>query len=424
MAKATAASRSIRPNGGPRARPKPGPATSLGRLAASTVGRRLSGGGIIVEDERGDLRLGRSQPPVRVRVHDARTYRALLWRGSIGLGQSYVDGWWDCDDLTALVRVLVRNRKVLGEVQDRFGRATTRITDPVRRLKRRSPAADGRDVRAHYDIGNEFFSRMLDPTMSYSCALFESPDMTLEEASVAKLNRICRKLALSPIDHVLEIGTGWGGFAIHAATHFGCRVTSTTISTEQYTYATKKVSDLGLSHRVTILQQDFRDLRGQYDKLVSIEMIEAVGWRHVDIFFKSCARLLRPEGLMALQAITISDRSYDRAKNDRDFIKAFIFPGGCLPSVNAIAASVAKTDMRLVDLEDIGSHYAETLRRWKALVDDHQSEIETLGFDERFLRLWRLYLSYCEAAFIERHVSDVQFVLAKAEWRPPLLVRP
>ncbi len=423
MAEPKAATRSIRPEGASRAGGSPGPVASLGRLAASIVGRTLSGGTILVEDDTGELRLGRAEPRVRVRVHDPRAFGALLRNGSIGLGQSYVDGWWDCEDLTEFVRVLVHNRGIAGRARDRFGRATSLITDPVRRLWRRPPAVDRRDVRAHYDIGNEFFSLMLDPTMSYSCALFERPDMTLEEASVAKLDRICRKMDLSAADHVVEIGTGWGGFAIHAATHFGCRVTSTTVSAEQYIYATKKVADLGLSDRVTILQQDYRDLRGQYDKLVSIEMIEAVDWRLLGTFFKQCASLLRPDGLMALQAITIADRSYDRAKNDRDFIKAFIFPGGCLPSVNAIAASVTKTDMRLVDLEDIGRHYAETLRRWRARVDDHRREIEDLGFDERFLRLWRLYLSYCEAAFIERHVSDVQIVLAKPDWRPPLLLR-
>ena len=249
---------------------------------------------------------------------------------------------------------------------DRFGRATSIFTDPFRRLWRRPPAVDRRDVRAHYDIGNEFFCRMLDPTMSYSCALFERPDMTLEEASIAKLDRICRKLApltrrprrgdrhrVGRLRHPRgdtfrmpgDLHDGLGG-AVHLAT--------------------KKVADLGLSDRVTILQQDYRDLRGQYDKLVSIEMIEAVDWPLLGHLLQECARLLRPDGLMALQAITIADRSYDRAKNDRDFIKAFIFPGGCLPSVNAIAASVAKTDMRLVDLEDIGTHYAETLRRWRA----------------------------------------------------------
>jgi cyclopropane-fatty-acyl-phospholipid synthase len=422
MGESAAPTRSIRPNGRSSGWTA-APAARFGRRAASMLGRRLSRGTLLVRDDVGTLRLGVSDPVVRVHVHDRRAYGALLARGSVGLGQSYVDGWWDCDDLTQLVRFLLRNRGVLGEAQDRIGSAVSVVTDPLRRLRRRTPTVDRRDVRAHYDLGNELFSLMLDPTMSYSCAVFERPDATLEEASVAKLDRICRKLALTPDDHVLEIGSGWGGFAIHAASRFGCRVTSTTISAEQYAYASKRVADVGLSDRVTIREQDYRELRGQYDKLVSIEMIEAVDWRLVGTFFRQCARLLAPGGLMALQAITINDRSYERAKRDRDFIKAFIFPGGCLPSVASIAGSVAKTDMRIVDLEDIGCHYAETLRRWREAVDDRRTEVADLGFDDRFLRMWRLYLSYCEAAFVERHVSDVQVILAKPAWRPPLLLR-
>jgi cyclopropane-fatty-acyl-phospholipid synthase len=414
---------------GSRRRPGHAPVRGarISRFAATALGRRLEWGTLVLEDQIGERRLGGQvgdhQPEVHVRITDSRTYGTLLRRGSIGLGQSYADGWWECDQLTELVRVLLRNRGPLGDFQDFLGRATSVATDPLHRLRRRSPTADRRDVRAHYDIGNDFFSLMLDPTMCYSCALFERPDMSLEDASVAKMDRLCRKLGLGPSDHVVEIGTGWGGFAIHAATRFGCRVTSTTISAEQYAYAAKRVADLGLTDRVTILQEDYRDLRGQYDKVVSIEMIEAVDWRLLGTFFETCARLLRADGLMALQAITIADRSYDRAKNHRDFIKEFIFPGGCLPSLQSIAIATARTDMSLVDLEDIGRHYAETLRRWRAAVDDHRPEIEELGFDERFLRLWRLYLCYCEAAFLERHVSDVQMVFAKAKWRPPLLSR-
>jgi len=402
---------------------RPTATSRLARTAVSALGGHLAWGTIVLNDPAGTLRLGNHGPEARVSVHHPGTYGALLRHGSVGLGRSYVDGWWDSDDLTNLVRVLVHNRGTLGQVRDRAGEALSVVTDPLRRLSRRSPAADRRDVTAHYDIGNEFFSLMLDPTLSYSCALFERPGMTLEEASLAKLDRICRKLALSPADHVLEIGTGWGGFAVHAATRYGCRVTSTTISAEQYTYAKERVSRAGLSERVTILQKDYRDLSGQYDKLVSIEMVEAVDWRVLGTYFKKCATLLRPDGLMALQAITIADQSYERAKNSQDFIKAFIFPGSCLPSVGSIAGALAKTDLRIVDLEDIGRHYAETLLRWRDNVDGHQAEVEDLGFDARFLRMWRLYLSYCEAAFLERHISDVQLVLAKPAWRAPLLVR-
>jgi cyclopropane-fatty-acyl-phospholipid synthase len=388
------------------------------RAVVTTAGHRLAWGSIEVEDPVGSFRLGQTDPCARVRVHHLGTYRELLRHGSVGLGRSYVDGWWESDDLTDLVRILVHNRGRLGRASDRGGEVLSVVADPVRRLRLRAPAEDRRDVRAHYDIGNDLFSLMLDPTLSYSCALFERPEMSLEEASVAKLDRICRKLCLSPADHVVEIGTGWGGFAVHAAARYGCRVTSTTISAEQFSYATERVAAAGLSGQVTILQEDFRQLTGTYDKLVSIEMIEAVDWRVVPTYFRSCAALLNPGGLMALQAITIDDRSFERAKSSQDFVKAFIFPGSCLPSVGSIARAVAGTDLRIVDLEDIGRHYPETLRRWRERVDDNRAAIEALGFDERFLRMWRLYLCYCEAAFLERHVSDVQVVLAKPGWMP------
>jgi cyclopropane-fatty-acyl-phospholipid synthase len=408
------------PAPGPR---RAGPADKLASQAVGHLGVLLRSGSIVLEDGRSTRRLGDGAPEVRVRVHHPGAYGALLRHGSVGLGRSYADGWWDSDELTDLVRILLRNRGAIGRARDRSGAATAMLTDPLRRLRRPSPARDERAVRSHYDIGNEFFSLMLDPTMSYSCAVFERPGMTLEEASRAKFDRICRKLDVSAADHVLEIGTGWGGFAVHAASHYGCRVTSTTISAAQYAHATEWVARAGLSRRVRILNADYRSLRGTYDKLVSIEMVEAVDWRLLDTYFRTCATLLRPHGLMALQAITIAEQSYERAKNSRDFVKAFIFPGSCLPSVGSLARAAASTDLRIIDLEDIGRHYAETLRRWQDNIDAHRREIGGLGFDERFLRLWRLYLSYCTAAFCERHISDVQLVLAKAQWEAPLVVR-
>lgn len=401
----------------------PAAAARLARTAALALGRRLAWGTLIVEDAAGTIQLGERGPRVGVQVHHPGTYGVLLRQGSKGFGRSYVDGWWDCADLTALVRILVRNRGAVGSARDRVGRAVSVVADPVRNLRRRTPAADRRDVRAHYDIGNQFFSLMLDPTLSYSCAIFERPGVTLEEASLAKLDRICRKLDLSPSDHVLEIGTGWGGFAVHAAARYGCRVTTTTVSAEQYTHATEWVTRAGLTERVTVLHEDYRNLRGEYDKLATIEMVEAVDWRLLGTYFRTCAHLLRPDGLMALQAITIADQSYERAKNSQDFIKAFIFPGSCLPSVGSLSRAAARTDLRIVDLEDIGRHYAETLRRWRDNVEKRRDEIEAIGFDRRFLRMWRLYLSYCEAAFLERHISDVQLILAKPAWRAPLILR-
>ena len=387
------------------------------------LARRSRGGRLIVRDDQGTVELGRGALLAHVEVHDPRAYTALLQRGSLGLGLSYLEGWWDCDDLVTLVRILVRARGRLGRFQDETGRLFSLVADPLRRQRRRPPTQDRRFVQAHYDIGNEFFSLMLDPTMSYSCAVFENVDDTLESASLAKLDRICRKLSLSANDHVLEIGAGWGGFAVFAASRFGCRVTTTTISAEQYDYATRLVAERGLADRVTVLNQDYRDLRGTYDKLVSIEMIEAVDWRQVPGFFRACARLLAPDGLMALQAITIEDASYDRAKTTTDFIKAFVFPGGSLPSMTSLTRASARAHLSVVDVEDIGRHYAETLRRWRENFDRHRDEVRALGYDERFERLWSLYLTYCEAAFLERHVSDVQMILARDEWRPALAPR-
>lgn len=388
-----------------------------------TLARRSRGGRLVVRDALGTAELGRGALLAHVEVHDPRAYQALLRRGSLGLGLGYLEGWWDCDDLVALVRILVRSRGRLGRFQDEAGRVFSLVADPLRRRRRRPPTQDRRFVQAHYDIGNEFFSLMLDPTMSYSCAVFDNLDDTLESASLAKLDRICRKLSLGASDHVLEIGTGWGGFAVFAASRYGCRVTTTTISTEQFEYATRLVAERGLADRVTVLNQDYRDLRGTFDKLVSIEMIEAVDWRQVPGFFRACSRLLSPDGLMALQAITIEDASYDRAKTTTDFIKAFVFPGGSLPSMTSLTSASARAHLSVVDVEDIGRHYAETLRRWRENFDHHRDEVRALGYDERFERLWSLYLTYCEAAFLERHVSDVQMILAREEWRPPLAAR-
>ncbi len=386
--------------------------------------RSARGGRLMVDEPDGRVSLGRGALSAHVVVNDVRAYPALLRHGSVGLGIGYLEGWWDSDDLVNLVRILIRSRGRVGQWLDQVGQAISVVLNPWRRLRRREPHVDRRYVQAHYDIGNEFFELMLDETMSYSCAIFESSTVSLEEASVAKFDRLCRKLGLESDDHLLEIGTGWGGFAIYAATHYGCRVTTTTISAEQFAYATRRVAELGLGDRVTVLNEDYRDVVGTYDKIVSIEMIEAVDWRQVPGFFEQCSRLLDPHGLMALQAITIDERSYERAKNATDFIKAFIFPGGCLPAVSSITRASARSGLSVVDLEDIGRHYAETLGRWRARFDEHRAELEELGYDERFRRLWTLYLTYCEAAFLERHVSDVQIVLARSEWRPNLSVRP
>ncbi len=350
-------------------------------------------------------------------MHDPRAFGTLLRRSSVGLAQSYADGWWDADDLTALVRMLLQSTGTLRSRLDRAARIAAPALEP---FARRFPPAredDRRNVQAHYDLPSELFALMLDETMAYSCAVFDEPGMALAEAQRAKFDRLCARLRLTSSDHLLEIGTGWGGFAIHAAGRYGCRVTTTTISDGQREVASKRVAESGVADRVTILGLDYRDLEGRYDKLVSVEMIEAVDWRLHDTFFAACSRLLAPDGLMALQAITIDDRSFERAKHHDDFIRRMIFPGGCIPSVEALARAVARSsDLTIVQLDDIGRHYPETLRRWRGAVGAHADSLEEAGFDERFRRQWELYLCYCEAAFLERHISDVQVLLAKPQW--------
>jgi cyclopropane-fatty-acyl-phospholipid synthase len=356
---------------------------------------------------------GSGAPAATIDVHDARFW-ALLTRGSRGLGEAYAQRLWDSPDLVAVVRLAARNAALI----DRIRVLTAPLWKPRQRVRealhRRTRHRSRRDIAAHYDLGNALFERMLDPTMMYSCALFEHPGMTLEEASVAKLERVCERLDLGPTDRVLEIGTGWGGFAVHAAATRGCQVVTTTISREQYEYASGRVQRAGLADRVTVLMRDYRDLRGTFDKLVSIEMIEAVGWQHFGRFFARCSELLGSHGAMLLQAITIDDRAYEVEKASRSFMREYIFPGGCLPSMEVIMRNVARrTDLQAVGLEDITASYVETLRRWRHNFLAHTAELSRLGYDERFRRIWTLYLAYCEAGFAERRICDVQLLLAK-----------
>lgn len=420
------------PGGAPRApaaaellhRSPPGP-TSAGVASAArrlvlAAGKGGRDGTIEVVEAGGTHRLGTGEPVAKVEVHDPRAYAAVL-RGSVGLGSSYVAGWWDADDLTALVRVLFRRTTALRRRLDRLGDVGRALLDGPSRLAAPGRTDDRRNVAAHYDLSNDFFALMLDETMTYSCARFEHPGATLAEAQTAKIDGLCAKLDLGPGDHLVEIGSGWGALALHAATRYGCRVTTTTISEAQRAHVVERVARAGLAHRVTVLGADWRDLRGRYDKLVSVEMIEAVDWRHHDQFLARCAALLADDGLAVVQAIVIDDRSFERAKRHQDFVRRMVFPGGCLPSVASLSTSLARaTDLRMVDLEDIGVHYPETLRRWARNLAARRSEVEELGTDPAFLRLWALYLAYCEASFLERHVTDVQVVLAKPSWRGAL----
>jgi cyclopropane-fatty-acyl-phospholipid synthase len=357
-----------------------------------------------------------------LRVHDSRFWGALLG-GSRRLAEAYGAGMWDTDDLVALVRTAAREIPRL----DRWRRPLARVRSLMSRVPRNTRAGARRHIAAHYDLGNDLFRLFLDETMTYSCAVFETPSATLREAQEAKLERVCRKLQLGPEDHVLEIGTGWGSFALHAAERFGCRVTTTTISQEQHDAAVRRVREAGLADHVTVLLEDYRDLRGRYDKLVSIEMIEAVGWQYFDLFFRRCGQLLDPRGLMLLQAIVVDDRAYEVEKSSRSFIKELIFPSGCLPSVEVITRCVARaTNLRMLDLEDITAHYPETLRRWRENFVRMAGRAAELGYDLRFRRLWELYLAYSEGGFLERRIGDVQALLAGPAYRgaAPRLERP
>jgi len=403
--------------GGPPAPPRGEREGAFSRRLVLRALRGIDGGEIELREGARSFVLGRPDAarPLRavIDVRSPRFYRQLL-RGSIGLGESYVDGLWECSDLVTMTRIAARNAVKL----DRLRRAAAPLLGPAQRaarwLSRNTPRRSRRQVAAHYDLGNELFETFLDETMMYSCAVFETPEATLREASIAKLERICRQLALGPGDHVLEIGTGWGGFAVHAASRYGCRVTTTTISAEQHAYATERVAAAGLADRVTVLAQDYRDLRGSFDKLVSIEMIEAVGWQYLPTFFNRCSELLADDGAMLLQAIVIDDGAYELEKASRSFINTHIFPGGCLPSLEVIARTTSRvTDMRIAHLDDITAHYTRTLAAWRERFLAARGRLSELGYDERFRRLWELYFSWCEGGFAERRIRDVQLLLAK-----------
>ena len=403
-----------------------GKPTGLEALARRVVRARLESlrNGQIVVSENGDHQtfgeVTEDLPlTVQLTIHDPRFYTDIAFGGAVGAGESYIHGCWSCDELTTLVRILVRNRDVLLDMDSGTARLTRPLQRLFHRLNRNTRVGSRRNISAHYDLGNDFYALWLDQRMMYSSAIFEHADMSLEAASVAKLDRICRKLNLSPDDHVLEIGTGWGGFAIYAAENYGCRVTTTTISRQQHDYAKEAIRRAGLQDRITLLQSDYRDLDGRYDKLVSIEMIEAVGHEFHDTYFRKCCELLKKDGMMLLQAITIADQHYERAKKTVDFIKRYIFPGGCLPSVTAMSGTLTRaTDMRIVDLEDIGPHYATTLRRWHQRFFDRIEQVRGMGFSEEFIRMWQYYLCYCEGAFQERAIGNVQMLMMRPDARP------
>jgi cyclopropane-fatty-acyl-phospholipid synthase len=359
-----------------------------------------------------------NQIDVTLFVKDSQFYGEVVFGGSIGAGEAYMQGYFECDNLTNLIRLMVRNQSLLDDIESSFAKITAPIQAWLHRVNKNTQTGSRRNISAHYDLGNDFFKLMLDPTMMYSSAIFETSKQSLEEASIAKLKSICRKLDLKPTDHVLEIGTGWGGFAIYAAQNYGCKITTTTISQAQYQLARERIKDAGLENKIEVLLTDYRDLTGDYDKLVSIEMIEAVGHQFYDTYFGACGRLLKPNGMMLLQAITIADQRYASAIKSVDFIQRYIFPGSCIPSVTAMLNSITNSsDMRLFDLEDIGPHYATTLARWRENFFEKIAEVRQLGYPETFIRMWDFYLCYCEGGFEERALGDVHMLLVKPENR-------
>ena len=355
---------------------------------------------------------------VTIRVRNPRFYSDVVFAGTVGAGEAYINDYWHCDDLTGLVRLMVANRHLMNDVDSGWSRLSAPLLNLAHWLNRNDKTGARRNIAAHYDLGNRFFELFLDETMAYSCGIFQSPESTLHEASLAKFDAACAKLDLRPGQHLLEIGTGWGGLAIHAAAHYGCHVTTTTISREQYAAARERVARAGLSDKVTLLLEDYRDLRGQYDALVSIEMIEAVGHHYLDTYFSRCSSLLKANGSMLLQAITIRDQFYDQARRSVDFIKRFIFPGSFIPSVKVMADSLARaTDLKIYHLEDIGPHYARTLKLWRERFMARHAEVRALGYPESFIRMWEYYLCYCEGGFEERQLGNVQMLLTKPQSR-------
>lgn len=354
------------------------------------------------------------EPPAELSVNDPLFYRSIVTGGSLGAAEAYLKGWWDSPDLVLLFRLMARNAEALGGLNGVASRLSRGAAAVGHALRRNTHAGSRRNIAAHYDLGEEFYALFLDETMTYSSGIFPTEESSLADASSEKYDRVCRKLRLAPGHHIVEIGTGWGGFALHAAKQYGCRVTTTTISAKQNAHATRRVKEAGLDGQIQVLNKDYRDLTGTFDHLVSIEMIEAVGHHYLDRFFGQCSRLINQNGCMVLQAITIPDYRFHKYVRSVDFIQKYIFPGGCLPSIEATANAVGRsTDFRFLHLEDFAYHYAETLACWRRRYWHEIEKVRALGFDERFVRMWNYYLAYCEAGFLENQIGVAQIMLAK-----------
>lgn len=380
---------------------------------------KLSTGSIVLNEDGQTFVFGRASeelPTVHIQVSDKRTYKMVLTGGTIGAAEAYMLGCWFVDDLVNLIQLMLKNRAALQNMESRFSWVKKSWNSFLDKSRLNSLSGSKKNIVAHYDLSNDFFGLFLDPEMMYSSAIYTPKHNDLNAASVYKLQHICERLDLNENDHLVEIGSGWGGMAIYAAQNYGCRVTTTTISDEQYSYAKEKIERLGLSEKITLLKKDYRALEGRFDKLVSIEMIEAVGHQFYAQFFKQVSRLLKPTGLALIQAITTTDSRYELEKNKSDFIRRYIFPGGCLPSNNIISTMLSRcTDMQCVGLEDITYHYARTLRDWREKFLAALPQVKDMGFDDVFIRMWEFYLAYCEGGFKERQINTAQFLFAKPQ---------
>jgi len=397
------------------AKRRPGPIDAMARRLVLSRLQGMEHGRLQIIDGKERHIVGDLSPTetlaASVTVNDWRFYSDIALGGSIGAGESWMHGYWDCDDLVSLVRIMVRNRDLLDGMEGGLAWLSRPVQKLFHWVNRNTRQGAQRNIAAHYDLGNDFFALWLDESMMYSCAIFESENATLGEAQQTRLERVCRQLDLQPEDHLVEIGSGWGSLAIHAAARYGCRVTTTTLSKQQYELARQRIQAAGLQDRIELLLADYRDLDGQYDKLVSLEMIEAIGYEQYDAYFAQCAALLRPGGRMLIQAITIEDERFEQYRKNVDFIQRYIFPGSCIPSEKAMRESISRsTDMRVTSLDDIGLHYATTLKHWRRNFFRQLDAVRALGYPEEFIRMWDFYFCYCEGGFMERSISDVLLV--------------
>lgn len=390
----------------------------LARRAILRGGDHLATGTLDVllpDGERRRLGVPGTAPAAEIHIHDSAAFRRLLLGGATGAGEAYVEGLWSSPDLVTLLSVAALNRRAL-EISDGWVRAPSRLRrNLTHRLRRNTRRGSRKNITAHYDLGNDFYRLWLDETMTYSCAVFESEEQSLADAQRAKYRHMAEGAGLEPGMHVLEIGSGWGGFALYAAGEIGCRVTTVTISDAQHALATQRIRDAGLADRVTVELRDYRDLQGQYDALVSIEMIEAVGAEYFRTFFDACDRALRPGARMSLQSITFHESDYHAQLRGANWIQEYIFPGGVLPSLAAIEESTTGTDLVITGVSDIGPHYARTLREWRTRFMAQLDAVRAMGFDDRFIRTWEYYLALSEAGFATRMTQDLQVQLTKRQ---------